>query len=107
MAVFGSFLAALDVPSVLLVGSFLRYVGEHSQFRVICIRKRCLVIQKIYLVNGEKYFVICVEHVIGEEKYECVTLNIFVMESKRFCERVCCNVFSGFFCWYVRIISLI
>jgi hypothetical protein len=50
--------------------------------------------------------VICVEHVIGEEKYECEMLNVFVMVSKRFCGRVCCDVFRGFF-WYFRVISLV
>ena len=30
----------------------------------------------------------CVDHVIGEEKYECVTLNVFVIESRRFFGRV-------------------
>ena len=49
------------------------------------------------LVNGEKYFVICVEHVIGEEKYDCDMLNVFVMVSRRFCGRVCCDVLSEFF----------
>ena len=36
------------------------------------------------LVNGEKYYVMCVEHVIGDEKYECDMLNVVVMESRRF-----------------------
>ena len=40
---------------------------------------------------------ICVEHVIGEEKYECDMLNVFVMESRRFCGRVYCAVFRGSF----------
>ena len=40
---------------------------------------------------------ICVEHVIGEEKYECEMLNVFVMVSKRFCGRVYCDAFSGSF----------
>ena len=35
-------------------------------------------------MNSEKYFVQCVEHVIGEEKYECEMLNVFVMESSTF-----------------------
>ena len=48
-------------------------------------------------MNGEKYFVMYVEHVIGEEKYECEMLNVFVMESRRFCGRVCCDTFSGSF----------
>jgi hypothetical protein len=39
----------------------------------------------------------CVEHVIGEEKYDCEILNVFVMESRRFCGRVCCDALSGFF----------
>ena len=39
----------------------------------------------------------CVEHVIGEEKYECEMLNVFVIVSKRFCGRVCCDVFSRYF----------
>ena len=38
-----------------------------------------------------------VEHVIGEEKYECEMLNVFVIVSKRFCGRVCCDVFSKSF----------
>ena len=40
---------------------------------------------------------ICVEHVTGEEKYECEMLNVVVIESRRFCGRVCCVVFSGSF----------
>ena len=49
------------------------------------------------LVNGEKYSVMCVEHVIGDEKYECEMLNVFVMESRRFCGRVCCDTLNGSF----------
>ena len=49
------------------------------------------------LVNGEKYYVMCVEHVIGEEKYECEMLNVFVMVSRRFCGRECCDTFNGSF----------
>ena len=36
------------------------------------------------LMNGEKYFVQCVEHVTGEEKYECEMLNVFVMMLSKF-----------------------
>ena len=39
----------------------------------------------------------CVEHVIGEEKYECVMLNVSVMVFRRSCGSVCCDTFSGFF----------
>ena len=49
------------------------------------------------LVNGEKYSVLCVEQVIGDEKYECDMLNVFVIESRRFCGRVCCDTFKGSF----------
>ena len=38
---------------------------------------------------------ICVEYVTGEEKYECVMLNVLMIESRRFFGRVCCDVFSG------------
>jgi len=41
--------------------------------------------------------VIYVEHVTGEEKYECEMLNVFMMESRRFCGRVCCAVLNGSF----------
>jgi hypothetical protein len=41
------------------------------------------------LANGEWNLVMCVEHVTGEEKYECEMLNVLVMESKRVCGRVC------------------
>ena len=58
------------------------------------------------LVNGEKYYVMCVEQVIGDEKYECDMLNIFVMESRRFCGRVCCDTLKGIL-WYVRMVSLV
>jgi hypothetical protein len=54
-----------------------------------------------------------VEHVVGEEKYECEMLNVFVMVSRRFCGRVCCDAFSGSFfgilelhLWYSHIISV-
>ena len=40
---------------------------------------------------------ICVEHVTGDEKYQCDMLNVFVMESRRFCGRVCCAVLGGIF----------
>ena len=49
---------------------------------------------------------ICVEYVIGEEKYECDMLNVSVMVSKRFCGRVCCDAFSGFFL-YFEVVSLV
>ena len=49
------------------------------------------------LVNGEKYSVMCVEQVIGDEKYECDMLNVFVMKSRRFCGRVCCDTLKGSF----------
>ena len=49
------------------------------------------------LVNGEKYFVMCVKHIIGEKKYECDMLNFFVMASMRFCGRVYHDVLSEFF----------
>jgi len=39
----------------------------------------------------------CVEQVIGDEKYECEMLNVFEIESKRFCGRVYCDAFSGSF----------
>jgi hypothetical protein len=39
----------------------------------------------------------CVEHVTGEEKYECEMLNVSVMESRRFCGIVCCAIFKGGF----------
>ena len=39
----------------------------------------------------------CVEHVTGEEKYECDTLNVFVRESRMFCGRVCCSPLSESF----------
>ena len=50
------------------------------------------------LVNGEKYSVMCVKHVISDKKYECEMLNVFIMESRRFCGRVCCDNFNGSFC---------
>ena len=53
--------------------------------------------KNLSLMNGGKYFVICVEHIIGEEKCECEMLNVFVIESRRFCGRVCCDVFSKSF----------
>ena len=56
------------------------------------------------LANGEWICVICVEHVTGEEKYKCETLNVFVRESRMLCGRVCCALLSGFFgClyWYL------
>ena len=34
---------------------------------------------------------------MGEEKYECEMLNVFVIESRRFCGRLCCYVFNGSF----------
>lgn len=40
---------------------------------------------------------IFVEHVIGEEKYECVMLNDVVIVSMILVGRVWCDVFSGFF----------
>ena len=40
---------------------------------------------------------ICVEHVTGEEKYECDLLNVCVMESRRLCGRVCSDAFNGIF----------
>ena len=49
------------------------------------------------LVNGEKYSVMCVEHVDGDEKYKCEMLNVFIMESRRFCGRVCCDILIGSF----------
>lgn len=39
----------------------------------------------------------CIEHVTGKEKYECVILNIFVIESRRLCGRLWCDAFSGSF----------
>ena len=33
----------------------------------------------------------CVEHVTGEEKYDCVMLNVVVMESRMHFGRVCCD----------------
>ena len=57
------------------------------------------------LVKGEKNFVICVEHVIGEEKYEWEILKVVVMESRILVGRVCCVVlkgsFLGIFCLYL------
>ena len=49
------------------------------------------------LAKGEKNSEICVEHVIGEEKYEWEILKEVVMESKILVGRVCCAAFSGFF----------
>ena len=39
---------------------------------------------------------ICVENVTGE-KYECVILNVFVILSRRFCGRLWCDAFNGYF----------
>ena len=36
----------------------------------------------------------CVEHVTGDEKYDCEMLNVVVMESRMFCGRVCCDSLS-------------
>jgi hypothetical protein len=47
----------------------------------------------------------CVEHVIGEEKYDCEMLNVVVMKSTMLCGRVCCDylsgAFFGFLCLYL------
>ena len=37
----------------------------------------------------------CVEHVIGEEKYECEMLNVVVRESRILVGRVSCDVCRG------------
>ena len=37
------------------------------------------------------------EYVIGEEKYECVMLNVVVRESSRSVGIVCCVVLRGYF----------
>ena len=39
----------------------------------------------------------CVEHVIGEKKYECEMLSVVVRESRMLVGRVCCDVCRGFF----------
>jgi hypothetical protein len=58
------------------------------------------------LVNGEWNCVMCVGHVTGEEKYECVMLNVLVRESRSSCGKVCCGPWCGFFFCFV-FISLI
>ena len=52
--------------------------------------------KNLSLVNGEKYFVMYVEHVIGEKKHECEMLNVFVKELRRFCGKMCCDGFRGY-----------
>ena len=56
----------------------------------------------------------CLEHVIGEEKYECEMLNNVVIESRMLVGRVCCDVFCLFLfevlCLYIlysHIISIL
>ena len=49
------------------------------------------------LVNGEYNCVICVEHVTGEEKYDCEMLNVCVRESRRCCGKVCWGSFGESF----------
>ena len=54
----------------------------------------------------------CVEHVTGEEKYDCDILNVVVMESRMFCGRVCCDSMNGIFldfcvCIFGRVILLL
>ena len=44
-----------------------------------------------------------VEHVTGEEKYECEMLNVCVMKSRRLCGRVCSDAFSGFYFYFFRL----
>ena len=55
----------------------------------------------------------CVEHVTGEEKYDCEMLNVVIMESRMFCGRVCrdslSGAFFGFLClylWYSHVTSV-
>ena len=48
-------------------------------------------------VNGEENCVICVEHITGEEKYDCEMLNVSIRESKILYGRVCCDRLSGSF----------
>lgn len=47
------------------------------------------------LENSEQNCVICVGHVMGDEKYECEILNVVIRESKKQVEKVCCNAFNG------------
>ncbi len=56
------------------------------------------------LANGEWNCVICVEHVTGEEKYDCEILNVLVRESRMLFGRVCYEFlgeFLGFLYWYL------
>ena len=47
----------------------------------------------------------CVEHVTGNEKYDCVILNVVIIESRMVSGRVCCaplgGLFFGFVCLYI------
>jgi hypothetical protein len=52
-------------------------VGVQIQFLAICIEKAVPKDPKIaFLWKVEKKYVIVVEQVIGEEKYDCVMLNV-------------------------------
>ena len=95
--IFGSFLAANLAQwsacwAILSLCEWAYLIPFHLYWKAVPSDPKTLC-----LVNGEYNFIICVEHVIGEEKYECEMLNASVMESRRFCGRMCCDVFSGFF----------
>ena len=65
------------------------------------------------LVWDEENWVIVVERVIGDEKYDWETLNVVMIESMMLVGRVCCDYLSGFVLWvlylclwYSHIISI-
>ena len=84
VTVFGSFLAASRAQCIACWVIYSLYewaypIPCHLYWKAVPNHPKILS-----LMNGEKCSVQCVEHVTGEEKYECEMLNVFVMVLSRF-----------------------